>query len=145
MPMKKSLILFLLSLFFLQAKANKDFDLNFASKSIRLTKLIEKDSSNYSLKVLDSDINYTQLRFTIIDEQNLSLNAVITLKDKTGDGISGVLTNDDGKIIIMIFDDRITEVIVGRIGFGMVSITIKSIKNKIVDVKVQLYTFKTTN
>lgn len=143
--MKKSLILFLLSLFFLQAKANKDFDLNFASKSIRLTKLIEKDSSNYSLKVLDSDINYTQLRFTIIDEQNLSLNAVITLKDKTGDGISGVLTNDDGKIIIMIFDDRITEVIVGRIGFGMVSITIKSIKNKIVDVKVQLYTFKTTN
>ena len=122
------------------AKSNDNVDL-ISSLDYPLDR---KDSSNYTIKVVRSDINYCQIRFTIVDQKNNPLGAIMSLNDKDGKGISGLVTNNDGKIIVTVFD-IITKVIIYRIGHGVVKIPLNKYKDKIIDVRVQLYSIPTTN
>ena len=105
----------------------------------------DDDSSNYKIKVLKKDINYSQIRFVIVDEKNNPLNGIISLSDVNKKGITAILTNEDGKILVSVFTDLVKYIIVGRIGFGDVIIPIDKVKNKVTEVRIQLYPFATTN
>ena len=132
--MKKLIILSMFLSWCFHAKSNYNVDL-ISSLDYPLDR---KDSSNYTIKVVRSDINYCQIRFTIVDQKNNPLGAIMSLNDKDGKGISGLVTNNDGKIIVTVFD-IITKVIIYRIGHGVVKIPLNKYKDKIIDVRVQLY------
>ena len=134
--MKKLIILSMFLSCCFHAKSNYNVDL-ISSLDYPLDR---KDSSNYTIKVVRSDINYCQIRFTIVDQKNNPLGAIMSLNDKDGKGISGLVTNNDGKIIVTVFD-IITKVIIYRIGHGVVKIPLNKYKDKIIDVRVQLYSF----
>lgn len=132
--MKKLIILSMFLSWCFHAKSNYNVD-SISSPDYPVDR---KDSSNYTIKVVRSDINYCQIRFTIVDQHNRPLGAVMSLNDKDGKGISGLNTNKDGIIMVMVFD-IITQVIVYRIGHGVVKIPLDKYKDKIIDVRVQLY------
>jgi Ethanolamine utilization protein EutJ (predicted chaperonin) len=134
MSMKKLIILSMFLSWCFHAKSNDNVDL---ISPLNYT-IDKKDSSNYTIKVVRSDINYCQIRFTIVDQDNNPLGAIMSLNDKDGKGISGLVTNNDGKIIVTVFD-IITKVIIYRIGHGVVKIPLDKYKDKIIDVRVQLY------
>lgn len=132
--MKKLIILSMFISWCFHAKSNDNVDL---ISPLNYT-IDKKDSSNYTIKVVRSDINYCQIRFTIVDQDNNPLGAIMSLNDKDGKGISGLVTNNDGKIIVTVFD-IITKVIIYRIGHEVVKIPLDKYKDKIIDVRVQLY------
>lgn len=132
--MKKLIILSMFLSWCFHAKSNYSLDL---ISPLDYT-IDKKDSSNYTIKVVRSDINYCQIRFTIVDQYNNPLNAIMSLNDKDGKGISGLVTNNDGFIIVSVFD-LVTKIIVYRIGHGVVKIPLDKYKDKIIDVRVQLY------
>jgi Ethanolamine utilization protein EutJ (predicted chaperonin) len=138
--MKKLIILSMFISWSFHAKSNDNVDL---ISPLNYT-IDKKDSSNYTIKVVRSDINYCQIRFTIVDQDNNPLGAIMSLNDKDGKGISGLVTNNDGKIIVTVFD-IITKVIIYRIGHGVVKIPLDKYKDKIIDVRVQLYSIPTSD
>jgi Ethanolamine utilization protein EutJ (predicted chaperonin) len=140
MFMKKLIILSMFISWSFHAKSNDNVDL---ISPLNYT-IDKKDSSNYTIKVVRSDINYCQIRFTIVDQDNNPLGAIMSLNDKDGKGISGLVTNNDGKIIVTVFD-IITKVIIYRIGHGVVKIPLDKYKDKIIDVRVQLYSIPTSD
>jgi hypothetical protein len=68
----------------------------------------------------------------------------MSLNDKDGKGISGLVTNNDGIIMVTVFD-IVTKIIVYRIGHGVVKIPLDKYKDKIIDVRVQLYRIPTSD
>jgi hypothetical protein len=140
--MKKITIVLLLILFWcplLRAKA-MPYTFNFQNlKAPYRAALL--DSSNYKIKVVDSDLTYSQVRFTIVDNHNDPLAAIVWLVDKYNKALSNVVSNKDGKVFIMIYDEKIQNINIGIIGYGRVSIPVNRIKNKITEIRVQLYQY----
>lgn len=138
--MKKLIILSMFLLWCFHAKSNDSVDL---ISPLNYT-IDKKDSSNYTIKVVRSDINYCQIRFTIVDQDNNPLGVIMSLNDKDGKGISGLVTNNDGLITVSVFD-LVTKIIVYRIGHGVVKIPLDKYKDKIIDIRVQLYRIPTSD
>jgi hypothetical protein len=144
--MKTVIILFTISLFCCTSiKANTLSDSYVKNRIYQIASFSNADSSNYKVKVVKSDMEYTQIRFTIVDNHNNPLAAMVWLNDINGKAISSVYGNDDGKISIMIYDNTILNMTVGIIGYGKVFIPVKNIKDKVTDIKVQLYEYTSTN
>jgi hypothetical protein len=76
-----------------------------------------------------------------VDNHKSSLAAMVWLNDINKKAISSVYGNDAGKTIIMLYDDTIQNIIVGEMGFGQVSIPVKDVKNKVTEIRVQLYPY----
>ena len=143
--MMKNIFLFVLIIWSIGSKANASFHNNKINDNNLSFISADDDSSNYKIKVLKKDINYSQIRFVIVDEKNNPLNGIISLSDVNKKGVTAVLTNEDGKILVSVFTDLVKYIIVGRIGFGDVIIPIDKVKNKVTEVRIQLYPFATTN
>lgn len=99
--MKTVIILFTISLFCCTSiKANTLSDSYVKNRIYQIASFSNADSSNYKVKVVKSDMEYTQTRFTIVDNHNHPLAAMVWLNDINGKAISSVYGNDDGKISI---------------------------------------------
>jgi hypothetical protein len=129
----------------LQSKGNTIFSKVFKNINSASTLCADPDSSNYKITILKRGLNYSQLRFTIVDERNTPYDGIITLSDENKKGISGIYTNKDGKILVMVYDDAIKHIVVGGLSSGSIIIPIKQVKNTVADIKVQLYPFTFTN
>ena len=67
--MIKNMIFTLLLFWCIQSKANilsHEYVINDKRPSFHLS---EADSSNYKIKILKTEINYSQIRFTVVDEK----------------------------------------------------------------------------
>ena len=135
----------ILLLWLMQSKAGRVPDGSFANEERQSSLCQKPDSSNYKIKIVKTDIGYSQVRLTIIDDKNDPLDALISLNDINQKGISGVQSNEDGKVSLMIYSDAVKYIWVGAYGYGKVWIPIEKIKNHVSDIKVQLYTFTTIN
>ena len=92
-------------------------------------------------KVPDSDWNYSQVRFTIVENHDDPLPAIVWLADKHNKALSNVVGNKDIKVFIMIYHQNFQNINVGIIRYGRLSIRVNRIKNKITEIRVQLYQY----
>jgi hypothetical protein len=139
--MKKLMVIILITLFWypsLHAKAAPICQSDPRNQSIFR---VAADSSNYKISVIKTDIKYTEIRFTIVDSHESPLAAIVWLNDLNKKAISSVYGNNDGKVIIMLYTDTIQNLIVGEMGYGLVSIPVKDIKYKVTDISVKLYPY----
>lgn len=136
------IIFALLLLFALtEVKGSENFAVETTKKIILIKGFNPTDSSNYRLTVVKENVGQTQLSISIVGKDNTSEYAVIFLFDDGGKKLSGLITDNAGKVTLLIWDDKVKNIMVTNIGSGSVSIPIKKVKNKVVDVKIQLYPF----
>jgi hypothetical protein len=121
------------------AKAPERFYANKKRKTEFTRVSHQRDSSNYSLSVVKENVDYAQMRFSIISKENSPDDGIIYLLDNNGKPISGLITEKSGKIVVLVWDDKVKSVLVTQIGLGRVIIPIAKVKNKVVDIKVQLH------
>jgi hypothetical protein len=76
-----------------------------------------------------------------VDSHESPLAAIVWLNDLNKKAISSVYGNNDGKVIIMLYNDTIQNLIVGEMGYGQVSVPVKDIKYKVTDISVKLYPY----
>jgi len=121
------------------AKASETFAFEKAKRPKVTKGFNPPDSSNYRLTVVKEIVGQTQLSLSIIGKDNTSEYALIYLFDESGKKLSGLITDNSGKITLLIWDNKVKNVLVTNVGSGRVLIPIEKVRNKVVDVKVQLY------
>jgi hypothetical protein len=110
------------------------------SNHIKIEKLkAQRDSTNYILKVVKEEIGFTSISFTIVSKDNTPDYALIFLLDENRKSISGIMTDKTGKLSLYIWDDKVKTISISNFGSGQVKIPIEKVKNKLVDIEVQLY------
>jgi hypothetical protein len=122
-----------------KAKASGTFSVKNAKILSSINGFNPPDSSNYCLTVVKEIVCQTQLSFSIVGKDNTSEYAFIFLFDEGGKKLSGLVTDNSGKITLLIWDEKIKNVLVTNAGSGLVTIPIEKVKNQVVDVKVQLF------
>ncbi len=107
--------------------------------------VVQKDSSNYEMKIVKNDVPYTQLRFKIVSHDNTPIDAYIIIEDDKGNLSSGILTGKDGEVLYLLWDTKAQFITVVQMGFGKVKIPTDEVRKKIVDITVKLYPLPTIN
>lgn len=137
--MIQNLLLFAMVLFFqtitiktIDAESNRTDIIFFNNR-------LEGDSSKYSLNIIRKDMKVTHLIFNIVNQANLPDDGMIFLYDQNDKPINGVILGNNGQVTMLIWDERAKYIKVYYIGSYKVVIPIEKVKNKMVEIKVQLF------
>lgn len=137
--MIRNLLLFTIVLFFQTITMQTIASESERGSHILTENAFEGDSSNYSLKVIRKDMKVTHLIFSIVNQVNLPDDGMIFLHDQNDKPINGVILGNHGQATMLIWDERVKYIEVYYIGSYKVVIPIEKVKNKMVEIKVQLF------
>lgn len=136
--MIRNLLLFTMVLFFQTITMQTIASESERGSHILTENALQGDSSKYSLKVIRKDMKVTHLIFSIVNQANLPDDGMIFLHDQNDEPINGVILGNHGQATMLIWDERVKHIKVYYIGSYKVVIPIEKVKNKMVEIKVQL-------
>lgn len=137
--MIQNLLLFAMILFFQTITIKTIHATSNRTDNIVFNNRLEGDSSKYSLNIIRKDMKVTHLIFNIVNQANLPDDGMIFLYDQNDKPINGVILGNDGQVTMLIWDERAKYIKVYYIGSYKVVIPIEKVKNKMVEIKVQLF------
>jgi hypothetical protein len=80
-----------------------------------------------------------------VSKENKPANAFIFLIGEDQKKISGMMIGESGDLVLYLFDDKVKSINITYVGSGQVKIPIEKVKNRLVDIKVQLYAVASEN